>query len=74
MQIPRLTDFVCIAAVDSGNMAALYMNASNVGLWQLICHINDHLSSGMLASYHVMTLPLVEQDTNAQRWAQTIWI
>ena len=34
-------------------MATLYMNATGPGHWQLICHINEHVSKGMMTYYDV---------------------
>lgn len=36
------------------NMATLFMQATGAGLWQLICHVDDHLAKGMVANYWVM--------------------
>ena len=41
--------------LNDGNMAALYMNATGKGLWQVICHVNNHVAKGMVSNYWVMT-------------------
>lgn len=40
--------------LQDGQMASLYMQATGAGLWQLICHVDDHLAKGMVANYWVM--------------------
>ena len=39
--------------INDGIMATLFMQATNSGLWQLICHITEHLQKGMVANYWV---------------------
>lgn len=39
---------------NDGEMAPLYMRATGAGLWQVICHVDDHLAKGMVANYWVM--------------------
>ena len=34
-------------------MVTLYMNATGAGNWQLICHINEHVSKGMMTYYNI---------------------
>lgn len=34
-------------------MATLYMNATMPGNWQVVCHINEHISKGMVGWYSV---------------------
>jgi len=45
---------------NPGEMFALFMNATGVGLWQVICHVADHHSKGMVGDYLVYneTCPL----------------
>jgi FtsP/CotA-like multicopper oxidase with cupredoxin domain len=47
-------------AVSPGEMFSLFMNATGVGLWQVICHVTDHHSMGMVGDYwvHNETCPL----------------
>lgn len=40
--------------LHDGGMAALYMHATGAGMWQLICHVDNHLGKGMVANYWVM--------------------
>lgn len=40
-------------SLDNGVMQALPMTARGVGNWQLICHVSDHLQSGMEDPYVV---------------------
>lgn len=40
-------------AVIPGTMATLYMNATMPGRWQVVCHINEHISKGMVGWYTV---------------------
>ena len=35
-------------------METLYMNAAGAGDWQLICHINEHVSKGMVTYYRII--------------------
>ena len=39
--------------VVPGTMVTLYMNATGPGQWQLICHINEHVSKGMVTYYNI---------------------
>jgi FtsP/CotA-like multicopper oxidase with cupredoxin domain len=36
-----------------GEGKALYMNATVPGLWQVICHVNDHHQMGMVGNYRI---------------------
>lgn len=40
-------------SLNDGNMVTLQMNASATGIWQVICHVNNHLSDGMDGLYQV---------------------
>ena len=40
-------------ANNPGQMITTTMTAMNPGLWQLICHMNTHLSKGMEANYMI---------------------
>jgi FtsP/CotA-like multicopper oxidase with cupredoxin domain len=40
-------------AIADGEMSVLTMSASTKGKWDLICHVNNHLEDGMVASYVV---------------------
>lgn len=40
--------------LQDGNMATLFLQATGAGLWQLICHVDDHLTKGMVTSYWAM--------------------
>ncbi|KAK4503137.1 hypothetical protein PRZ48_006564 [Zasmidium cellare] len=40
-------------SLNDGISKTLLMNAADVGLWQVICHVNDHQQSGMVANYVV---------------------
>lgn len=39
--------------LNDGNMMTLQMNATATGTWQVICHVNNHLSDGMDGLYTV---------------------
>lgn len=39
--------------LGDGTMYALYMTADLPGVWQLVCHVNDHLNEGMQQDYRV---------------------
>jgi len=39
--------------VNDGAGHTLYMDASSEGLWQVICHVNDHHQQGMVGNYRV---------------------
>ena len=36
-----------------GTMSTLYMNATMPGHWQIVCHINAHVGTGMVGWYTV---------------------
>lgn len=40
-------------SLNDGNMMTLQMTATATGIWQAICHVNDHLSAGMDGLYQV---------------------
>ena len=40
-------------SLNDGNMMTLQMNATATGIWQVICHVNDHLIAGMDGLYQV---------------------
>ena len=40
-------------SINDGEMKTLAMSATATGSWQLICHVSDHLSAGMLDYYTV---------------------
>ncbi|KAE8453962.1 hypothetical protein EG329_007738 [Mollisiaceae sp. DMI_Dod_QoI] len=40
-------------SINDGNMMTLQMNATATGIWQVLCHVNDHLSAGMEGNYQV---------------------
>jgi uncharacterized cupredoxin-like copper-binding protein len=50
-----------IAGLADGDMKTLYMNATGGGQWQVLCHVANHLSAGMVSNYRVQnsncTLP-----------------
>jgi hypothetical protein len=50
-----LTNFV--TAVSPGEMFTLFMNATGIGLWQVICHVSDHQAMGMVGDYWVHDEP-----------------
>ena len=52
---PKLT--APIKAANSGEMYALFMNASIYGFWEVICHVADHQAKGMVANYFVQNPP-----------------
>lgn len=40
-------------SLNDGISKTLYMNATDLGLWQVICHVQDHHQMGMVANYLV---------------------
>jgi muramoyltetrapeptide carboxypeptidase LdcA involved in peptidoglycan recycling len=40
-------------SLNDDNMMTLQMNATEIGIWQVICHVSDHLSDGMQDLYQV---------------------
>ena len=40
-------------SLNDGVSKTLYMNGTGVGLWQVICHVNDHHQNGMVSNYLV---------------------
>lgn len=40
-------------SLNDGVGHALYMNATAVGKWQVICHVNNHQAKGMVADYQI---------------------
>lgn len=40
-------------SLNDGTGHTLYMNATSPGLWQVVCHVNDHHQKGMLGNYRV---------------------
>lgn len=40
-------------SINDGAGHTLYMNATSEGLWQVICHVEDHHQKGMLGNYRV---------------------
>jgi FtsP/CotA-like multicopper oxidase with cupredoxin domain len=41
------------ASLNDGNGHTLYMNATSRGLWQVVCHVNNHHRMGMVGNYRV---------------------
>ncbi|KAF2085751.1 Cupredoxin [Saccharata proteae CBS 121410] len=39
--------------LNDGNMFALFMQPEMRGVWEVICHVNDHLMNGMVHNYVV---------------------
>ena len=39
--------------LNDGNGKTLITTAYNVGLWQVICHVDDHHNMGMVSNYMV---------------------
>lgn len=40
-------------SLNDGVSKTLLMNATGVGFWQVICHVDNHQQSGMVANYVV---------------------
>lgn len=40
-------------SLQPGNHATVKMNAHGVGSWQVVCHVNHHISTGMVALYNI---------------------
>lgn len=40
-------------SINDGVGKTLYMDASGIGLWQVICHVENHQTMGMLSNYRV---------------------
>ncbi|KAK5691995.1 hypothetical protein LTR97_011166 [Elasticomyces elasticus] len=40
-------------SLNDGVGKTLYMNATGVGKWQVICHVNWHQTLGMVSNYQV---------------------
>lgn len=40
-------------SINDGEMFPLYMNATQPGLWQVICHVANHHFKGMVANYRI---------------------
>ncbi|TKA76881.1 hypothetical protein B0A55_03207 [Friedmanniomyces simplex] len=40
-------------SVNDGVGKTLYMNATGAGKWQVICHVNNHQTKGMVSDYQV---------------------
>lgn len=40
-------------SINDGNMMTLQMDATGTGIWQVLCYVSDHLSSGMEGNYRV---------------------
>jgi len=41
-------------SLNDGVGKTLYMNASEPGLWQVICHVDNHQTKGMVSNYNVL--------------------
>ncbi|KAG9529106.1 Cupredoxin, partial [Aureobasidium melanogenum] len=41
------------ASINDGKMHTLVMTAAGVGKWEVICHVNNHNTMGMVADYRV---------------------
>ena len=42
-----------VVFLGPANLVTADMKASNAGLWQFHCHVNDHINAGMIAMYQV---------------------
>lgn len=40
-------------SLNDGVGKTLYMTAAEPGLWQVICHVDNHQTKGMVANYNV---------------------
>ncbi|KAI7330553.1 Cupredoxin [Hortaea werneckii] len=40
-------------SINDGVGKTLYMNATEPGLWQVLCHVNNHQTKGMVSNYNV---------------------
>jgi len=40
-------------SLNDGVGKTLVMNATGAGLWQVICHVENHMNAGMVANYKV---------------------
>lgn len=54
-------------SLNDGISKTLYMNATNSGTWQVLCHVADHHQHGMVSTYRVhrdnCPSPLLFNDT-----------
>ncbi|KAI6842417.1 Cupredoxin [Hortaea werneckii] len=41
-------------SLNDGVGKTLYMNATEPGLWQVICHVDNHQTKGMVSNYNVL--------------------
>ncbi len=62
-------------SINDGNMMTLQMNATATGIWQVLCHVNDHLSAGMEGNYQVYPkagcpLPALSSNLNSKYTAK----
>lgn len=42
--------------LNDGEMHTLFMRAALPGVWQVLCHVNNHLSGGMEHDYQIYPL------------------
>lgn len=40
-------------SINDGVGKTLIMSATDIGLWQVICHVNNHHQKGMVSNYRV---------------------
>src|SRR2546423_6113439 len=48
-----MTDLICAIGINDGEMKTLTSSMTALGQWDLICHVGNHLSMGMLDTYIV---------------------
>lgn len=46
-------NYYATKSLNDGNMFTLPMKAGLQGVWQVLCHVNNHLSDGMVGDYQV---------------------
>lgn len=61
--------------INDGKMHTLVMTAAGVGKWEVICHVNNHNTMGMVADYRVFDgycpiTPLAS--SNGTQWNTTM--